>query len=86
MSDIRKDLYGNVVLSGGTTMFAGIGERMKELIPLVCVMFTCVVLGKYLALHHSNMLNYRNLLSQMLSVVSNVQLQMLSDVSRMLSS
>merc|ERR1712178_428860 len=29
---IRKDLYGNVVLSGGTTMFAGIGERMtKEL-------------------------------------------------------
>merc|ERR1711981_642572 len=30
--DIRKDLYGNVVLSGGTTMFAGIGERMtKEL-------------------------------------------------------
>jgi len=30
--DIRKDLYANVVLSGGTTMFAGIGERMtKEL-------------------------------------------------------
>merc|ERR1719493_100249 len=30
--DIRKDLYTNVVLSGGTTMFAGIGERMtKEL-------------------------------------------------------
>merc|ERR1711963_1094024 len=26
--DIRKDLYANVVLSGGTTMFAGIGERM----------------------------------------------------------
>merc|ERR1712194_788820 len=25
--DIRKDLYANVVLSGGTTMFAGIGER-----------------------------------------------------------
>ena len=33
--DIRKDLYANVVLSGGTTMFAGIGERMtKELIAL----------------------------------------------------
>merc|ERR1739847_222500 len=33
--DIRKDLYGNVVLSGGTTMFAGIGERMtKELTAL----------------------------------------------------
>ena len=30
--DIRKDLYQNVVLSGGTTMFPGIGERMtKEL-------------------------------------------------------
>merc|ERR1712164_218223 len=25
--DIRKDLYSNVVLSGGTTMFPGIGER-----------------------------------------------------------
>jgi len=30
--DIRKDLYANIVLSGGTTMFPGIGERMtKEL-------------------------------------------------------
>ncbi len=28
--DIRKDLYGNVVLSGGTTMFVGIGERATE--------------------------------------------------------
>merc|ERR1712066_65524 len=33
--DIRKDLYANVVLSDGTTMFAGIGERMtKELTAL----------------------------------------------------
>jgi len=33
--DIRKDLYANVVLSGGTTMFDGIGERMtKELTAL----------------------------------------------------
>jgi len=33
--DIRKDLYANVVLSGGTTMFPGIGERMtKELTAL----------------------------------------------------
>merc|ERR1711885_15521 len=33
--DIRKDLYANVVLTGGTTMFAGIGERMtKELTAL----------------------------------------------------
>merc|ERR1712139_489881 len=30
--DLRRDLYNNVVLSGGTTMFPGIGERMtKEL-------------------------------------------------------
>jgi len=33
--DVRKDLYANVVLSGGTTMFTGIGERMaKELTAL----------------------------------------------------
>merc|ERR1711976_873561 len=33
--DIRKDLYSNVLLSCGTTMFAGIGERMtKELTAL----------------------------------------------------
>jgi len=33
--DIRKDLYGNVVLSGGTTMFPGIPDRLqKELVNL----------------------------------------------------
>lgn len=33
--DIRKDLYNNIVLSGGSTMFAGIAERMnKELVAL----------------------------------------------------
>ena len=33
--DIRKDLYENVVMSGGTTMFDGIVERMtKELTAL----------------------------------------------------
>ena len=33
--DIRKNLYANVVLSGGTTMFSGVGERMaKELTAL----------------------------------------------------
>ena len=33
---IRKDLYANVVLSGGTTILQGIGERMtKELSALV---------------------------------------------------
>lgn len=28
--DVRKDLYNNIVLSGGTTMFPGIGERMSK--------------------------------------------------------
>jgi len=28
--DIRKDLYANVVLSGGTTMYNGIAERMTK--------------------------------------------------------
>src|SRR4051812_21143301 len=28
--DIRKDLYGNVVLSGGTPMFPGIADRMQK--------------------------------------------------------
>jgi actin-related protein len=28
--DIRRDLYGNVVLSGGNTMFPGISHRMQK--------------------------------------------------------
>lgn len=28
--DIRKDLYGNICLSGGTTMFPNIAERMTK--------------------------------------------------------
>jgi len=28
--DIRKDLYANIVLSGGTTMFPGIADRMQK--------------------------------------------------------
>ncbi|EFH56227.1 hypothetical protein ARALYDRAFT_346008 [Arabidopsis lyrata subsp. lyrata] len=28
--DIRKDLYGNIVLSGGTTTFPGIADRMNK--------------------------------------------------------
>jgi actin beta/gamma 1 len=28
--DIRKDLYGNTVLSGGTTMYPGINDRMQK--------------------------------------------------------
>jgi actin len=34
--DIRRELYGNAVLSGGTTMFPGIADRMRdELMSLV---------------------------------------------------
>jgi actin len=34
--DVRRMLYDNIVLSGGTTMFAGIGARLqKELGKLV---------------------------------------------------
>jgi actin-related protein len=33
--DIRKDLYANIVLSGGTTMYPGIADRMdKEIVAL----------------------------------------------------
>merc|ERR1711916_56667 len=33
--DIRKDLYANIVMSGGSTMFEGIAERLtKEMVAL----------------------------------------------------
>ncbi|ELP84947.1 actin, putative, partial [Entamoeba invadens IP1] len=33
--DIRKDLYGNIVLSGGTSMYPGINDRLeKEMVAL----------------------------------------------------
>lgn len=28
--DIRKDLYNNIVMSGGSTMFSGIAERVQK--------------------------------------------------------
>lgn len=34
--DVRRDLYNNIILSGGSTMFPGLPERlMKELSSLV---------------------------------------------------
>lgn len=34
-TDIRKDLYANIILSGGNTMYPGIAKRLKkELIDL----------------------------------------------------
>ena len=39
--DIRRDLYENVVLSGGSTMFPGLADRMqKELTALVLLFYT----------------------------------------------
>jgi actin-related protein len=33
--DVRKDLYANIVMSGGTTMYEGIAERLnKEVVAL----------------------------------------------------
>jgi len=29
-NDIRKDLYANIILSGGTSMFEGMGERLEK--------------------------------------------------------
>lgn len=28
--DIRKDLYSNIVMSGGSTMFTGIADRLQK--------------------------------------------------------
>ncbi len=33
--DIRRDLYGNIVMSGGTTMYKGTAERVQKEIKLV---------------------------------------------------
>ena len=33
--DIRQDLCANAVLSGGTTMLQGIGERMIKVLPVL---------------------------------------------------
>ncbi|KAG0359797.1 actin [Mortierella sp. AD032] len=29
-TDIRRDLYGNIIMSGGTTMYPGIADRMQK--------------------------------------------------------
>lgn len=28
--DIRKDLYGNIILSGGTTLYKGLPDRLEK--------------------------------------------------------
>merc|ERR1712033_44107 len=34
--DIRKDLFANIVMSGGTTMYAGVADRMQKEITTLC--------------------------------------------------
>lgn len=34
--DVRKDLYAAVMLSGGTTMYSGLPERMEKEIDQMC--------------------------------------------------
>jgi len=34
--DIRKDLYGNIILSGGTTLYAGLPDRLEKEIDAMC--------------------------------------------------
>lgn len=44
--DVRKDLYSNIILSGGTTMFPGIAERLlKEMEKKVPKTITCKVIA-----------------------------------------
>lgn len=34
--DVRKELYGNVILSGGTTMLSGLSERIHKEVSVRC--------------------------------------------------
>ena len=38
--DIRKDLYANIILSGGTTMFPGLADRMQG----ICYMYERLII------------------------------------------
>jgi actin-related protein len=34
--DIRMDLYGNIILSGGTTLYAGLPDRLEQEVDKMC--------------------------------------------------
>lgn len=34
--DIRKDLYNNVILSGGTTLYEGLPDRLEKELDSLC--------------------------------------------------
>lgn len=68
--DIRKDLYGNTVLSGGTTMFEGIDARMeKEVVALAPPTMTIKIVApperKYSVWIGGSILSYLSTFQQM---------------------
>ena len=36
--DIRKELYGNMILSGGTTLYEGLPDRLEKEVDAMCPM------------------------------------------------
>ena len=34
--DIRRDLYGNIILSGGTTLYEGLPDRLEKELDALC--------------------------------------------------
>merc|ERR1712228_369625 len=55
-ADIRKDLFGSIVLSGGSSMFPGIETRLhKEMIALAGP--TEILVGGYMRKHSGNVQN-----------------------------
>ena len=34
--DVRKDLYGNIILSGGTTLYPGLPDRLEKEVDAMC--------------------------------------------------
>jgi len=68
--DIRKDLYGNTVLSGGTTMFDGIDARMQKEItalapPTMAVKIVAPPERKYSVWIGGSILSYLSTFQQM---------------------
>lgn len=51
--DIRKDLYANNVLSGGTTMYPGIADRMQKEITALAPSTMKIKVLFYWSLHNS---------------------------------
>lgn len=46
--DVRKDLYANIVLSGGTTMYAGIADRLSKEVTTLAPSTMKIKVNKYI--------------------------------------